>query len=192
MDRTTIAQAALALFRTHGYDNVTVADICQACGITKPTFYRYVPSKEDIVFDVYDDITLRVSQRMLAIRNVASPWEQLVASFDMLLAGSEELGWGLMGRALIANLETDRHTFDMRPQLTAVMVATIERGQETGEIGSTARATDLYAAAAHLFEGYELMWCIRKGDMDRRDEFMRSLEALFQVHHAPAGAESLS
>lgn len=49
MDRTTIENAALKLFHERGFDAVKVQDICAECGITKPTFYHYVPSKDDIL-----------------------------------------------------------------------------------------------------------------------------------------------
>ena len=44
-----IIQTALHLFYERGFKNVSVMDICDACDITKPTFYKYVPSKEEIL-----------------------------------------------------------------------------------------------------------------------------------------------
>ena len=71
MNRTIISAQALRLFQERGYENVTDQDICDACEITKPTFYRYVPSKEELVLEVYDDITIRLSQRLLAVAGAA-------------------------------------------------------------------------------------------------------------------------
>jgi len=42
----------MALWRTNGYANTTVADICRAAGVSKALFYFYFPRKEDILFDV--------------------------------------------------------------------------------------------------------------------------------------------
>jgi AcrR family transcriptional regulator len=50
--KRTLAQAAMALWRTNGYANTTVADICRAAGVSKALFYFYFPRKEDILFDV--------------------------------------------------------------------------------------------------------------------------------------------
>lgn len=47
-----LVQAAMALWRTRGYANTTVADICAAAGVSKALFYFYFPRKEDVLFEV--------------------------------------------------------------------------------------------------------------------------------------------
>jgi AcrR family transcriptional regulator len=42
----------MALWRTKGYADTTVADICRAAGVSRALFYFYFPAKEDILFDV--------------------------------------------------------------------------------------------------------------------------------------------
>src|SRR2546423_11969418 len=50
--KRSLVAAAMALWRTNGYANTTVADICRAAGVSKALFYFYFPRKEDILFDV--------------------------------------------------------------------------------------------------------------------------------------------
>ncbi|BCI54339.1 TetR family transcriptional regulator [Mycolicibacterium litorale] len=47
-----LVQAAMALWRTNGYAETTVADICTAAGVSKALFYFYFPRKEDVLFEV--------------------------------------------------------------------------------------------------------------------------------------------
>jgi AcrR family transcriptional regulator len=42
----------MALWRTNGYANTTVADICRAAGVSRALFYFYFPAKEDVLFEV--------------------------------------------------------------------------------------------------------------------------------------------
>jgi AcrR family transcriptional regulator len=42
----------MALWRTKGYANTTVAEICTAAGVSKALFYFYFPRKEDVLFEV--------------------------------------------------------------------------------------------------------------------------------------------
>jgi AcrR family transcriptional regulator len=47
-----LVQAAMSLWRTRGYANTTVAEICTAAGVSKALFYFYFPRKEDVLFEV--------------------------------------------------------------------------------------------------------------------------------------------
>ena len=48
--REEIQAAAFALFSERGYDDTTVAQIAERAGVAIRTFFRYFPSKEDVVF----------------------------------------------------------------------------------------------------------------------------------------------
>jgi TetR/AcrR family transcriptional repressor of nem operon len=47
--RTRILAAAARLFRQHGFDHVTVADVMKEAGLTHGAFYGYFPSKEALI-----------------------------------------------------------------------------------------------------------------------------------------------
>ena len=52
--RAAIQQHALRLFRAQGYDETTVEQIAEAAEVSPSTFFRYFPTKEDVV--LYDDV----------------------------------------------------------------------------------------------------------------------------------------
>lgn len=52
--RSTIQKHALRLFRERGYDATTVDDIADAAEVSPSTFFRYFPTKEDVV--LYDEL----------------------------------------------------------------------------------------------------------------------------------------
>ncbi|GIF50833.1 TetR family transcriptional regulator [Asanoa ferruginea] len=45
----TISAAAIALFLERGFDAVPVADVAAAAEVSKPTLFKYFPTKEDLV-----------------------------------------------------------------------------------------------------------------------------------------------
>ena len=49
--RRTIATTALTLFLEHGFEEVSVAQIAQAAGVSKMTVFNYFPAKEDLFFE---------------------------------------------------------------------------------------------------------------------------------------------
>jgi len=55
--RRALQQHALRLFLANGYDATTVDAIAQAAGVSHMTFFRYFPTKEDVVLaDEYDPL----------------------------------------------------------------------------------------------------------------------------------------
>ncbi|MFE9795652.1 TetR/AcrR family transcriptional regulator [Streptomyces goshikiensis] len=53
--RQQLAGTALELFLERGFDAVSVADVAAAAEVSKPTLFRYFPSKEDLVLDRFAD-----------------------------------------------------------------------------------------------------------------------------------------
>lgn len=47
--KNLILEVSLRLFQERGYEGVSLLEICRECGITKPTFYRYISSKEQLL-----------------------------------------------------------------------------------------------------------------------------------------------
>lgn len=57
--RAAIQRHALRLFKKRGYDETTVEDIAEAAEVSPSTFFRYFPTKEDVVmYDVFDPVLL--------------------------------------------------------------------------------------------------------------------------------------
>ncbi|MER5731500.1 TetR family transcriptional regulator [Streptomyces sp. NPDC002138] len=53
--RQRLASTALELFLERGFDAVSVADVAAAAEVSKPTLFRYFPSKEDLLLDRFAD-----------------------------------------------------------------------------------------------------------------------------------------
>src|ERR1700744_6680240 len=60
--RATIRSEALRLFREQGYHETTVEQIAAAAEVSPSTFFRYFPTKEDVVLQ--DDMDTRMMEAM--------------------------------------------------------------------------------------------------------------------------------
>ena len=62
--RASIREHALRLFREQGYQRTTVEQIAAAAEVSPSTFFRYFPTKEDVVLrDDFDERALEAFQR---------------------------------------------------------------------------------------------------------------------------------
>ncbi len=78
--RQAIADAAMGLFVTRGFDHVTVAEIAAAAGVSEKTVFNYFPTKEDVFFD---ETPQRLRELADAIRG-REPGESIVAALHRL------------------------------------------------------------------------------------------------------------
>jgi AcrR family transcriptional regulator len=53
--REAISQAAITLFLARGFDEVPVTEIAAAARVSKPTLFKYFPTKEDLVLHQFGD-----------------------------------------------------------------------------------------------------------------------------------------
>lgn len=59
VDAEALAARALALFTERGFDEVTMADVAEAAGVSRRTLFRYFPSKPDLVWGGFDEALAR-------------------------------------------------------------------------------------------------------------------------------------
>jgi mycofactocin system transcriptional regulator len=70
--RSELEQVALELFAEHGFEATTVEDITDAAGISRRTFFRYYPSKNDVVWGDFE-VSLAAMDGWLAASDDARP-----------------------------------------------------------------------------------------------------------------------
>lgn len=179
-----IFDIASKLFQERGYNQVTVNDICEACGITKPTFYYHIKSKQEILVRFYDHIVDNLTPLLLQMISISGSWEQLILLFDTLINNIQDLGTDINSQLLSINLEKNYGTFALRENLEEIAVNIVKKGQDNKEFRNLNDAKQLYQAAAYMFTGYEYMWCVLDGDFDWKGQFFKSLENLMDVDPA--------
>ncbi|WP_063802690.1 MULTISPECIES: TetR family transcriptional regulator [unclassified Streptomyces] len=86
--RAELAEVAIGLFTRQGFDETTVEDIARAAGMTKRSFFRYFPTKEDVVFDGVDLTGEKVVADIAARPADEDPWDSL---HHVLRAWQEEI-----------------------------------------------------------------------------------------------------
>lgn len=177
-------ECAMELFRSRGYDQVTVDEIVKKAGMAKGTFYIYFHSKSDIIMemlrrydDYYDGIAaslppeLSLEERLDAIVAGACRFTQDVAGLDLIrVLYTKHLGETGKGREL---LNEDRALF-------RIVLSIIEEGQKTGVYVDTMGAEMITGLILRVIRSVFFEWCTCGGNLDLAEECMRFLGALRQ------------
>lgn len=186
--RRTVQREALRLFASQGYDETTVEQIASAAETSTTTFYRYFPTKEDVVLD--DDYDPLIEQTV-AVRPADEPLMTTVR------AGAA---------AVVAAVEADREENLIRLRLIATVPALMARQAIEGRkdfdlitrslAARTGRSTDDYqlrlaaaTASAAQFEAARY-WAEHDGAdslADLINQALTAVEPLLLALDQPAG-----
>jgi AcrR family transcriptional regulator len=119
--RAAIREHALRLFREQGYDETTVEQIAEAAEVSPSTFFRYFPTKEDVVLQ--DDMELLWMDVFLAQPADMGPIAALRAAVRAAFEG--------MGPGELAQL---RETMDMAVAVPAVRARMLAEFARTTQV----------------------------------------------------------
>src|SRR5215472_17132609 len=92
--REAIVAQAAGLFAKRGYPSASVADLADACGLSKSLIYHYYPSKEDILFEVMESHLLMLTGAVETVSGEAAAPERklrdLTHRFMGLYVGAQD------------------------------------------------------------------------------------------------------
>ena len=125
--RAAIREHALRLFREHGYGATTVEQIAEAAEVSPATFYRYFPTKEDVVLqDDFDVLAMDVFEAQPAHLSTLAAMRAAVAQMRASLTPGE--------------LERFRETTDLTLAIPEVRARAIDEFVRTIQIMAEAVA----------------------------------------------------
>ncbi len=174
--------AAVKLFERHGYDSVTIEDICSEAGVSKGLFYNYFSSKEEIFIPVFTQVEDVYRQVRASFLPTETSTERLLTCVEKVLRYilDSELRTEAL-RIVYSNTLKQPNGFLMKPdrELFSIIAEIIEYGQQRGEI-----RTDVSVEAirrlitTHLFGCY-FVW-IADAEFDIRRELQRHMLMLME------------
>lgn len=80
--RKRLQWAALELFREHGYEQTTAAEIAAKAGVTERTFFRHFPDKREVLFDGGVAFIEAVTAAVRNAPKTLGPWDAMFFAFD--------------------------------------------------------------------------------------------------------------
>ena len=170
--QTRIIDCALALFKEHGYNNVTIQQICKSAGITKSTFYYHFPSKEALIEGYTDQISRSTQENFSDILALDSHIKQLWAIFNSYTQKNNEYGASIVNQVYSTMLNTcDEINFPQSLSLFNTVVILIEKAQKAKEIDNLAPACDIAEILYYGSRGIVYSWAVEQGAFRLEDKF---------------------
>lgn len=152
-----LTKAALTLFAEQGYDQTTVAEIAEAAGLTKRTFFRYFSDKREVLFNGSRELQERWISGIEAAPPGASPMAAVCAGLDEvaeLFAGRHSFA-RMRSRIVTANPELqERELIKLYSLAGAIKTALVDRGVSVNAamLASQAGVTIFHVAFARWVE----------------------------------------
>ena len=187
--KNEIIQKSLDLFRQRGYDAVSVQDICDACDITKPTFYKYLASKQNLLSYFFSSMSEAIPDDWFRIPEGTDCYRKLMEGYLMFMRHAAGLGADLYNQVFISNLVEYMGTFNDVRAFTDLMVDLIREAQETGQIQNPSDPKSLYKVGVGMSLGYGAFWCLNEGRSSLLDDFSQDLDAVF-MHNCPCTTQT--
>ncbi len=178
ISKERITEVAINLFQERGYDNVTVQDICDACDITKPTFYNYVEAKESLILNIYDKVIRELLNNSYELIVLPTSLDQFYYIFHKLITDTTKYHADLISQLFVSNFKENKGSFMLRDPLTKLAKTILKQAQDKGEIHNTSDSESLYLSIAYMFNGYIITWCMTQGHFNLNEFYQRCNDIL--------------
>ena len=122
--RASIREHALRLFRAQGYDDTTVEQIAAAAEVSPSTFFRYFPTKEDVV--LRDDLDDRMFKAFERQPPSLTPVAALRAAIREGIATLTPAEWEEFREALALGMAVPEVRARMMDELTRTIEAAVD------------------------------------------------------------------
>lgn len=182
--RKLIYEKAFDLFKTYGYENTTIADICRAAGVSVGSLYHFYRSKEGLLLE----ISKRLGNIHIPIgdseQNLRSPYEPVL---NYLLDYSQEFeGLGVeLTRQIYRVFErayVDVKRGTIQPLLAyTTLKSFISSAQEYGSFDRSMPAGDVVAYFITISRGLVYEWCLWNGTYSLREKASRFLPRIIKT-----------
>ncbi len=128
--------AAGQLIAEHGYAALTMDDLAEAVGISKPTLYQHFKSKDDLLKRVVVQ-TLERLEEYLGLPRSGTPLERLQAVMSFLLEHQYEPGSVLASlgpELIVTTLKSSAELAERKAHIWQLLCGLIDDGKAQGQI----------------------------------------------------------
>lgn len=167
--RRRLADTALRLYASKGYDRVAVDDICREAGVSKGTFYVYFASKDQVLVEQFLALDRFYLDSLPEIGNIDTVTGRLLAFGRYSLRHISGLGKDYLKAAYSSQMAPGRGPSPLASEERAsyeIALGLVREAQEGGELRSDLPAEEIARALVRAIRGTVIEWCLLDGGFD--------------------------
>ena len=164
--RRKVAETALRLYASSGYDQVAVDDICREAGVSKGTFYVYFASKDQVLVEEFLALDRSYLDLLSEIDKIDTVTGRLLAFGRYSLRHISGLGKDYLKVAYSSQMAPGRGPSPLASQARAsheIALRLVAEAQESGELRSDLPAEEIALALVRSIRGVVIEWCLLDG-----------------------------
>ncbi len=162
-----IVDVAWELFYEKGYDNTTVDEIIQKCGVSKGGFYHYFRAKDDLLDSLADKLDAQYENCVRNMKKEANSYEKLIRLSEFLFRYIEDkIPVDILSLVLSTQVikRGEKYLLDHNRYYFKVLNVLVKEGQERGQIITSKPPSELVKYFALQERAILYDWCICGGN----------------------------
>ena len=179
--RGKITEAAVRCFRTKGYDEVSVNDICREADIARSTFYRIFSNKKDVIHYLFEHTDAKSIVSIEELLAAPNDFERMWVIGDRYISLCCELGATFCATMMNLTLEGEIDMLQVAHSVDAWFVRLTRNCQQNGIILSREPPELLGPLFADAVYQIIYAWCCRGGNYPIRARARQVTEMIANV-----------
>ncbi|WP_207952827.1 TetR/AcrR family transcriptional regulator [Paenibacillus agricola] len=181
--KEVILSTAINLFMKHGFDQVTLNQICKEINGTKTAFYYYFKSKDELISEFFLVDNLISNDDILDILSDSDYANQAMKAMEIYVKHIVHSGVELTKEFYRVHFR-NQIAFDKGKSslLGSIIPTLIQRAKDAGQVKNPASAEDLHDSMCYIANGVCIHWAIANGGFDVLEESRKRFENLLVVN----------
>ena len=179
--KENIAKCAIELFKTEGYDSVSVNEICKRAHVSRTVFYTMFKGKRGILDYVVSKPQQNDDESFRRFADAENDFERIWQLFERFIAIALDFGPKLTSRLFIMQFESPQGIRDAVHALDDLF-ATLAKNCAKSGIIDTEESPELLSHIATDLILHELyVWCSQNGNFSLRERARQYAEVAYHV-----------